>query len=271
YEFQLPPLPEQKAIAALLSTWDEATEKTEKLIQAKERWLRRTMQSLLFGHSRIGGSKRNSIEGHFFNYPADWMYKEIGSVAHEVSFRNGNKHEIVLSCSKHSGFVNSLDYFGKKVFSHDTSNYKVIKRDQFGYPSNHIEEGSIGLLEHCDKGIVSPIYVVFEVDQDVVCPNYLFMLLKTSIYKHIFRVSTSSSVDRRGSLRWGEFSKIKILIPPLEEQIKIVETVLDLKNEITFLCQLAERYRVQKRGLMQKLLTGEWRVKPDIVNQYMEA
>ena len=266
-----PPLPEQKAIADLLSTWDEAIAKTEKLIQAKEKRFRQTTKHLLFGHKRINKQHEELVDSHFFKYPCDWNLVKIGKIAKEISDRNGESDATVLSCSKYDGFVNSLDYFGKQVFSSDTSNYKVIKKSQFGYPSNHIEEGSIGLLEHCKKGIVSPIYVIFEASPTKVHPVYLFKLLKTDIYKHIFQVKTSSSVDRRGSLRWGEFSKIKIPLPLLEEQQQIAETLSTAQQEIDFLKQLAEKYKTQKRGLMQKMLTGEWRVKPEIVNQYLEA
>jgi type I restriction enzyme S subunit len=196
---------------------------------------------------------------------------KIGKVAKEVSARNGESEETVLSCSKYAGFVNSLDYFGKQVFSSDTSNYKVVKKGQFGYPSNHVEEGSIGLLEHCEKGIVSPIYVVFEVSKEKIHSPYLYKLLKTDIYRHIFQVSTSSSVDRRGSLRWGDFSKIKVLVPSLEEQQEISETLSSAQHEIDLLKQLANKYKTQKRGLMQKMLTGEWRIKPDVVKFFGEV
>jgi len=134
-----PPLPEQKAIADLLSTWDEAIEKTERLIQAKEKQLRQMSRWLLFGHKRLGNQRNELADGHFFKYPSDWALVKIGKVAKEVSARNGESEETVLSCSKYDGFVNSLDYFGKQVFSSDTSNYKVVKKGQFGYPSNHVE------------------------------------------------------------------------------------------------------------------------------------
>ena len=174
----------------------------------------------------------NLADGHFFKYSSDWSLIKIGKVAYEITLRNGEPEETVLSCTKYNGFVNSLDYFGKQVFSSDTSNYKVIQKGQFGYPSNHVEEGSIGLLEHCEKGIVSPIYVVFGVDEKKVYPRFLFKLLKTDIYQHIFQVSTSSSVDRRGSLRWGDFSKIKVPLPPSKEQKQIVEIINTSEKEI---------------------------------------
>ena len=267
----LPPLPEQKAIADLLSTWDEAIDKTKRLIDTKEKQLRQMSRWLLFGHKRLGTQNNGLADGHFFKYPTDWELVEIGEVAKEVSLRNGESEETVLSCSKHDGFVNSLDYFGKQVFSSDTSNYKVVKKGQFGYPSNHVEEGSIGLLEHCEKGIVSPIYVVFETAKEKVHSPYLYKLFKTDIYRHIFQVSTSSSVDRRGSLRWSDFSKIKVLLPTLEEQHEIAETLSIAQHEIDLLKKLSEKHKTQKRGLMQKILTGEWRVKPEIVNQYAEV
>lgn len=266
----VPPLPEQKAIADLLSTWDEAIDKTERLIQAKEKQLRQMSRWLLFGHKRLGSKQSELVDGLFFRYPSDWRLSKIGKVAKEIALRNEESEKTVLSCSKYDGFVNSLDYFGKQVFSNDTSNYKVIKKGQFGYPSNHIEEGSIGLLEHCEIGILSPIYVVFEAKKEKVHPPYLFKLLKTDIYRHIFQVSTSSSVDRRGSLRWGDFSKIKVLLPTLEEQKQITETLSAAQYEIDLLKQLAEKYKTQKRGLMQKMLTGEWRVMSDVVESYEE-
>lgn len=261
YEILLPPLPEQKAIADLLSTWDSAIEKTERLIAAKEKALKQNAKELLFGHKRISGNNTGLKGGHCFEYSSDWEYVRISKIAKEKSNRNDDEGATVLSCSKYDGFVNSLDYFGKKVFSDDTSNYKVVKKWQFGYPANHIEEGSIGLLEHCESGIVSPIYVVFETNEKKVYPPFLYKLLKTEIYKHLFQVNTSSSVDRRGSLRWKEFSSIKVVLPTLDEQKEISNYIDVNKREIDLLKSLAEKYKEQKRGLMQKLLTGEWRVK----------
>ncbi len=260
----LPPLPEQKAIADILSTWDEAIEKTEKLIKEKEKRFKQMSKWFLFGHKRVSLKCSGLKKGAFFSFSKDWELLKIGKVAKEVSVRNNNSNAIVLSCSKYDGLVNSLDYFGKKVFSDDTSNYKVVKKWQFAYPSNHVEEGSIGLLEHCDEGIVSPIYVVFETNQEQVYPPFLYKLLKTEIFRHIFQVSTSSSVDRRGSLRWNEFSTIKIPVPSIEEQKQIAETLNSAQEEINLLKKLSEKYKQQKQGLMQKLLTGEWRVRKEV-------
>ena len=120
--------------------------------------------------------------------------------------------------------VESLTYFKKKVYSDDTSNYKVMRRGTFGFPSNHIEEGSIGYQDLFDAGIVSPIYYVFAADKTV-DDGFLYKLLKTDRYRQMFAAATNASVDRRGSLRWKEFAKITLLLPPLEEQQAISEAV----------------------------------------------
>jgi type I restriction enzyme S subunit len=65
----------------------------------------------------------------------------------------------------------------------------------------------------------------------------------------------------------------KALHMPVDEKAQrtVAEFVYTAREEIDLLKQLAEKYKTQKRGLMQKMLTGEWRVKPEIVNRYMEA
>ncbi len=56
------------------------------------------------------------------------------------------------------------------------------------------------------------------------------------------------------------------MLPPIEKQKQIAVLLKDVQNEIEILKKMAEEYRIQKRGLMQKLLTGQWRV-----NSYEEA
>ena len=68
-----------------------------------------------------------------------------------------------------------------------------------------------------------------------------------------------------------DVDRFKTLLPTLPEQQQIVSALSTAQQEIDLLKQLAEKYKTQKRGLMQKMLTGEWRIKPEIVNQYMEA
>jgi type I restriction enzyme S subunit len=69
----------------------------------------------------------------------------------------------------------------------------------------------------------------------------------------------------------ADFFGIKLFLPVPEKQKKIQSALNTAQEEINLLKQLAEKYKIQKRGLMQKMLTGEWRVKPEIVNQYREA
>ncbi len=259
----LPPFIEQKKIAQILSTWDETIDQTRKLIEVKKRLKKGLMQQLLTGRKRLTPyAKQNGRRYYrFFDLPEDWECSQIKEIAKECSGRNRNREDLpVLSCSKYTGFVESAEYFGKRVFSEDTSNYKIIRRGQFGFPSNHVEEGSIGLLQKQEKGLVSPIYTVFECDEKVV-PEYLYAVFKSDTFRHIFKVSTNASVDRRGSLRWKEFSLIHVPLPIVEEQKAIADVLKTVDDDIAQSELKLSALEKQKRGLMQKLLTGEVRVK----------
>nr|WP_052029467.1 restriction endonuclease subunit S [Rhizobium sp. CCGE 510] len=260
----LPPLCEQRKIAEIFRTWDESIETLERLRSAKARHHRALTNLLVFGKRQFSHFCITDAETshRWFTLPASWDCEPLGKLANEISERNADGGQFeVLSCSKYEGFVRSLEYFKKQVFSADLSGYKKIWRGDFGFPSNHIEEGSIGLQNLTDVGVVSPIYTVFRFAPERVDVEYAFAVLKTGVYRHIFEVSTSASVDRRGSLRWSEFSKLPFPVPSLVEQKAIVEVLRTTRTELDAIAKEVDLFRRQKRGLMQKLLTGEWRVK----------
>ena len=265
----IPPLCEQRKIAEILLVWDESIAATEQLLANSEQQKKALMQQLLTGKKRLPGFGPEGPGGFGHKaIPVGWQRVSIGKIAEEVADRNKEGENIpVLSCSKYDGFVDSLKYFKKKVYSDDTSNYKIIRRNEFGFPANHVEEGSIGLQLTYDKGIVSPIYVVFRVDHERVDEFFLYKILKTDHYRQVFAASTSASVDRRGSLRWKQFSTIKVSLPSLEEQ-RAISRVIQLAEEEENVLRLAlERLRSEKKVLMQQLLTGKRRVKVDATAQ----
>ncbi|EMY5145454.1 restriction endonuclease subunit S [Escherichia coli] len=266
YKFILPSLPEQKKIAQILSTWDKAISVTEKLLTNSQQQKKALMQQLLTGKKRLGlpaGSYEFKIT-RYGSIPKDWDYPAIKEICTQVSEKNSAAVDHpVLSCSKHDGFVDSLKYFNKKVYSDDLSGYRLIHRGCFGFPSNHIEEGSIGLQNLYDTGIVSPIYVVFRASPTKVDNSYLYAVLKTDHYKQIFGAATNASVDRRGSLRWKEFNQIHVPLPPLKEQQKISAVLSAADAEITTLEKKLACLKDEKKALMQQLLTGKRRVKVD--------
>lgn len=262
----IPPLPEQRKIAKILSTWDKAISTTEKLIETSKQQKKALMQQLLTGKKRLGieSGTYSFQKTRYGDIPQDWEYPSIREICSQYSQKNiDNKELPVLSCSKHLGFVDSLKYFKKKVYSDDTSGYKVIPLNFFGFPSNHIEEGSIGLQRVYDYGIVSPIYVVFQSDSKRVDNEYLFSVLKTEHYRQIFCAATNASVDRRGSLRWKEFSAIHVPLPSLEEQQKIAAVLKAADKEIEVLEAKLTHFKQEKKALMQQLLTGKRRVNVD--------
>lgn len=250
----IPPEGERQRITGAVETWTRAIETVEALIANAHAQKRALMQQLLPQGTTPPQKRLPGFSG-------TWRKLHIGDVAKEVSERAGDEASYpVLSCSKYDGMVESLNYFKKKVYSEDTSNYKVMRRGTFGFPSNHVEEGSIGYQDLFDAGIVSPIYCVF-VTSNEVDDGFLYKLLKTDRYRQIFAAATNASVDRRGSLRWKEFSRITLPLPSLEEQRAINKAVDAVAiTEIAYEAQL-NALRQEKAALMQQLLTGKRRVK----------
>ena len=261
----LPPKGEQEKITTILSTWDTAIEKTERLITRKEEAKKGLMQRLLFGKVRLGNRGNPPVtEGKWFSIPSDWKRVEIGFAAKEISQKNTNGDDLpVLSCTKYQGLVDSLRYFDKQVFSKDTSTYKVVERGQFAYATNHIEEGSIGYQDLYPLGLISPMYTVFAINSQKINDGYLYKLVKTETFRRIFAINTNASVDRRGSLRWKDFAKLPIPLPELKEQEEINNVLETAQKEIILLQRKLDLLKKQKSGLIQKLLTGQWRVKVD--------
>jgi type I restriction enzyme S subunit len=262
-EIPTPPLPEQRKIADILTTWDEALTQLDALIEAQEHRKKALMQQLLTGRRRLKGfdqSKGKTASDRFGTYPADWKRVRLGEIANEVPTKNADGTDLpVLSCTKHRGLVLSQEYFGKRVYAEDTSGYRVVQRGEFAYATNHIEEGSIGYQNLCDAGLVSPIYTVFKTTE-AVDDSYLFRVLKSPLLIHFYQINTSASVDRRGSLRYDEFSRIHIWLPGKEEQTAIAQVFDTVDQQLTLLRTQRAAIDHQKRGLMQRLLTGKLRV-----------
>ena len=263
FEFVVPPLPEQRRIARVLSTWDQAIATTERLLANSRRQKLILTHQVLIGKRRLErfGSRDSKKPTPYGFIPTDWAYRRIGDFAEEISKKLGDERPYpVLSCTKHEGLVDSLTYFNKQVFSTDTSTYKVVPRNGFVYATNHIEEGSIGYQNLYEYGLVSPMYTVFKTDATV-SDDYLFRLLKTEHYRQIFASATNASVDRRGSLRWKDFKKLHVPVPPLPEQEAIGSLIDVADREIElFGVQLAS-LRSEKVALMAQLLTGQRRVR----------
>jgi len=249
FEIPIPPtIAEQEAIAGVLSDADALIESLEHLVAKKRQIKHGAMQELLTGQKRLPG------------FTGQWETMRIADIAIPRSDRNSRSESLpVLTCSKHLGFVDSLGYFKNQVFSRDTAGYRIIRRGEIGYPANHIEEGSIGLQVLYDVAIVSPIYVIFAVSENV-SSYFLHRLLKLDTYRQQFQTATSASVDRRGSLRWPVFSQITITLPLLPEQQAIAAILSDMDAEIAALEAKLAKAREVKQGMMQELLTGRIRL-----------
>ncbi len=229
----------QDEIVKTISTWDAAIEKTERLIAAKEKRFRWVVVSLI-----------NKTSHH---------EREVSDFTIEVSTQNrDNAIERVLSVTNHSGFILPEDQFERRVASTNLSNYKIVNCGEYAYNPSRINVGSIARLEDWEIGALSPMYIVFKLDETKIASDYFLHWL--SSYEAKQRIKNSAQGSVRETVSFGDLGAIPIPLPSMEKQREITGKLNTIKHEITLLQQLAEKYRTQKRGLTQKLLIGEWKV-----------
>ena len=244
--FFIPLEPEQKKIAEILSTWDEAINLTINLIESKKQFKKALMQNLLTAKIR------------FPQFKDEWKEIKLGNFLEEKSERNTKNIDLILSVTNKFGFVTQVEYFDKSVASDNTANYKIVRKGNFAYNPSRINVGSIALLESYEIGILSPMYVVFECLKNLDNRFLKFWFQSHSFMGNLFKYLAGSV---RESLNFNDMKTISIKLPNLKEQQKIAEVLTACDDEINLLNLKLENLKKQKQGLMQKLLSGKVRVR----------
>jgi type I restriction enzyme, S subunit len=132
----------------------------------------------------------------------------------------------ILSMTMHDGLVDQGDKFKKRVASSDTSEYKVVKRNQLvvGFP---IDEGVLSFQNLYDEAIVSPAYDIWELDGERQVDNrYLERFLRSRTALAFYAAKLRGTTARRRSLPDDIFLSLAIPLPDLLDQRRISE-ILD--------------------------------------------
>ena len=176
----------------------------------------------------------------------------LGDFIEQVSVRNKNGlYSNVLSVSNKQGFVKQSEQFeDRTVASEDTSNYKIVKRNNFAYNPARINVGSIARLTKFDVGIVSPMYVCFRTKASII-PEYMeaFFTSQQFFYEMMKRLEGSV----RLCLSYEGLCNIPVYIPDMNKQIAMGQNISLILSKIGLEIEYLGRLHQQKQYLLRKM------------------
>lgn len=236
----IPPFSEQKAIADVLSTWDEAIEQTEKLIQKKKCLKAGQLHGLITAH------KANSTVGVF----AKPMIRKADKPTESY---------LALGIRSHFKGTFQRKVEDPKTVSMDTL-YRV-KKDDLILNITFAWEGAIAIVKEEDEACyVSHRFPTYKINNKKADTSFVRQLIQSNRMKYDLSNISPGGAGRNRVLNKNDFMKLGIWLPDMTVQKRIGDVLSALDQEINLLKQIAEKHKEQKRGLMQKLLIGEWRV-----------
>ena len=239
----LPGEKEQQAVAAALGCWDTSIQKTERLIAAKENHLKAVEHQLLTARKRING------------FSMKWGLLRADQIFDSVSLK-GFGSEPLLSVTQDQGVIPRDMLTGRVTMpAGETTGFKLVEPGNFVISLRSFQGG----LEHSDyRGLVSPAYTVLRATREIDARFFRHYFRSADFIK---RLSVAVIGIRDGKqVSFQDFCSIKLPFPPLAEQQAIAAVLNEGEREVALLRDQATMFKKQKRGLMQKLLTGQWRV-----------
>lgn len=260
YKILTPPLPEQRKIAEVLSTWDRAIEKQMLLVEKLELRKKGLMQQLLTGKKRLPGFSGGA-----------WKKVKLGDIGQCYSgLTNKNKSDFECGAAKFITYMNvfchgkiDINILGRVNIEADEKQEKVKKGDIFFTVSSETPEEvgmSSVLMDDVNNTYLNSFCFGFRLyNNEILLPKYaIYAFRGTDMRKNMYRIAQGST---RFNLSKDEVMSLKITVPTVQEQNAIAEILSVCDNEITLARQKLDTLRQQKKGLMQVLLTGKKRIK----------
>jgi restriction endonuclease S subunit len=254
----LPSLCEQKAIAQLLWTWDRATEAIQRLVKCKRRLKNGLVLRLLAGRARFPEFSKTSLEPirlrEVLEKVAEPISPEPAQVYRQIGVRSHGKGIF------HKAAVSGTSLGNKRV-------YRVVP----GCLTLNIIfawERALGVTTDREEGMIaSHRFPMFRPDKKRLVVEYALLFLLSKRGSTALEIASPGGAGRNRTLNQKDLLRTIIPLPSLAEQRKIVTFVQAADLEIELLERQLAAFRDQKKGLMQKLLTGQIRISTKQVQQ----
>jgi type I restriction enzyme, S subunit len=238
----IPSFDEQQKISTFLSAADYKIQQLSKKKALLEKYKKGVMQQLFSQQIRFK-------DDNGYDFP-EWEEKKLGELTKLFSKRNKNLIDAkVYSVTNTNGFVLQSDHFSKVVAGDDLSGYKIIKKHDFAYNPARINVGSIAHFKD-EIGVISSLYVCFSTNKEL-DDDFLSYTLELDSTK--YRISNFGEGGVRIYLWYPLFALIKIQLPSLNEQKKIVNFLTSIDNKINYTSTQLEQAKQFKKGLLQQL------------------
>jgi type I restriction enzyme S subunit len=246
FKIPIPPLAEQQKITSILSTWDVAIDNCKAVIE-----------ELKF--------RNKGLEQKLFN--KEFEKKHLSEIFERVTTKNSEKNQNVITISAQRGFIKQTDFFNKIIASDILDNYTLVKKGDFCYNksySNGYDWGATKRLNDFEKAVVTTLYICFRLKNENQNSGDFFEYYFESgiLNKGLSKVANEGG-RAHGLLNVtsSDFFNIKIGVPTFEEQKAIANILNKATLELKQYEQKLETLQLQKKGLMQQLLTGKVRIK----------
>lgn len=254
YEVLVPPLPEQRRIVEILSTWGQSIEKVEALIANARERKTALMRALLTGKRRLPGFHKN------------WRWVKFSDAFERVREKNDIGDTNVLTISAQHGLVSQTDYFNKVVASNDLRGYTLLRRGDFAYNKSYSEGypfGAFKPLERYDRGIVSSLYICFRLADANHEHDFMRHYFEAGLFNREVAAIAQEGARNHGLLNVSvvDLFDASLHTPARDEQVAIAAVINDAEREERMLIKQRIALRQEKSVLMQQLLTGKRRVK----------
>jgi len=253
YKFVLPPLPEQKKIAEILSTWDKAIETVEKLIENSQQKKKALMQQLLTGKKRFPG------------FDGEWKVAELSKLCKFMKGQGLSKDKLSDSgqfkCILYGELYTRYSEVIRAVVNrtdHDEG-IKSVSGDVL-IPASTTTSG-IDLANATslkESGVLlSGDINILRTDKAQVNPDFLAYVLTHGKKFELARRAQGITIIH---LYGKDIKHIGVALPSLDEQNKIVASISSVEAETSSLSSRLTVLQREKKALMQQLLTGKKRV-----------
>lgn len=256
----LPPLPEQQKIAEILSVWDRAIEVNEGLIKNSLLQKKALMQQLLTAKKRLKGFDR------------EWEEIEFGKLGETYSGLSGKIKKDFGKGKSYIPYKNVFKYSCVNFSFLDKVNIKKGEKQNIAQHGDIIFTTSSEIPEEVGMSsiVVEPIESLY---LNSFCFGFrpenlsqLMPLFSAQYFRSPYMRRLISSLAQ-GSTRYNlskkGLMKLKLTLPPSDEQTAIAAILSDADRETELLAQKLTHLKQEKSALMQQLLTGKRRVKID--------